>query len=55
VLPFADLSAAKWRNKNGSRVSSTKQSALDDEDDDGPYDPRYPGQRVVADGGRTAD
>ena len=26
---------------------------LDDEDDDGPYDPRYPGQRVVADGGRV--
>jgi hypothetical protein len=26
---------------------------LDDEDSDGPYDPRYPGRKVVADGGRV--
>ena len=30
-----------------------RSANLDDEDDDGPYDPRYPGQRVVADGGRV--
>ena len=26
---------------------------FDDEDDDGPYDKRYPGRKVVADGGRV--
>ena len=29
------------------------QRRFDDEDDDGPYDPRYPGRKVVADGGRV--
>jgi hypothetical protein len=26
---------------------------LDDDDEDGPYDPKYPGRKVVADGGRV--
>jgi hypothetical protein len=34
-------------------VSLRRRRRFDDDDEDGPYDPRYPGQRVVADGGRV--
>jgi hypothetical protein len=33
-------------------VTQQRRAALDD-DDDGPYDKRYPGRKVVADGGRV--
>jgi hypothetical protein len=30
-----------------------KRRRVEDDDEDGPYDPKYPGQQVIADGGRV--